>query len=120
MYCALTISSGFPWHLNLNVTTGLPIQSSDLRRNSGRPENRAELPRSAVDSDFGHTLARIIATLGANVDPRPALGSGDDIGELLKSRRAGGICAKRQAKKTRSRDLTPLKVGADRKSALLR
>jgi len=51
-----------------------------------------QLPRGAVDSDFGHTLERIIAPLGANVDPRPALGGGDDIREL-QSRRGGGIAA---------------------------
>ena len=36
-------------------------------------------------SDFGHTLDRIIAPLGANLDRRPALGGGDDIRELQKA-----------------------------------
>ena len=44
-----------------------------------------QLPRGAADSDFGHMLERIIAPLGANVDRRPALGSGDDIRELQKA-----------------------------------
>jgi hypothetical protein len=34
---------------------------------------------------FGHTLERIIAPLGANIDRRPALGGGDDIRELQKA-----------------------------------
>ena len=38
-------------------------------------------------SDFGRTLGRIIAPLGANIDRRPALGSGEDIREL----QAGGV-----------------------------
>jgi Peptidase family M28 len=41
-----------------------------------------QLPSGVADSDFGHTLQRIIAPLGANVDHRPALGGGDDIREL--------------------------------------
>ena len=44
-----------------------------------------QLPRGGADSDFGHTLERIIAPLGANVDRRPALGGGDDIRELQKA-----------------------------------
>ncbi|KJC54092.1 hypothetical protein UP10_41240 [Bradyrhizobium sp. LTSPM299] len=44
-----------------------------------------QLPGAAADSDFGRTLARIIAPLGANVDRRPALGGGDDIRELQKA-----------------------------------
>ena len=43
-----------------------------------------QLPGAAA-SDFGHTLERIIAPLGANVDRRPALGGGDDIRELQKA-----------------------------------
>jgi carboxypeptidase Q len=42
---------------------------------------------SAAGSDFGRTLGRIIAPLGANIDRRPALGSGEDIREL----QAGGV-----------------------------
>jgi hypothetical protein len=44
-----------------------------------------QLPGVAAASDFGHTLERIIAPLGANVDRRPALGGGDDIRELQKA-----------------------------------
>lgn len=44
-----------------------------------------QLPPGAPGSDFGHTLERIIAPLGANVDRRPALGGGDDIRELQKA-----------------------------------
>jgi Zn-dependent M28 family amino/carboxypeptidase len=44
-----------------------------------------QLPGAAADSDFGHTLARIIAPLGANLDRRPALGGGDDIRDLQKA-----------------------------------
>ena len=44
-----------------------------------------QLPSGAADSDFGHTLERIIVPLGANVDRRPALGGGDDIRELQKA-----------------------------------
>ncbi len=44
-----------------------------------------QLPGAAAGSDFGHTLERIIAPLGANVDRRPALGGGDDIRELQKA-----------------------------------
>src|ERR1700726_144910 len=44
-----------------------------------------QLPGGAAGSDFGHTLERIIAPLGANVDRRPALGGGDDIRELQKA-----------------------------------
>ena len=43
------------------------------------------LPGGVVGSDFGHTLERIIAPLGANVDCRPALGGRDDIRELQKA-----------------------------------
>jgi hypothetical protein len=43
------------------------------------------LPPGVADSDFGHTLQRIIAPLGANVDRRPALGGGDDIRDLQKA-----------------------------------
>jgi hypothetical protein len=44
-----------------------------------------QLPGGAAGSDFGHTLQRVIAPLGANVDRRPALFGGDDIGELQKA-----------------------------------
>ena len=44
-----------------------------------------QLPGGAAGSDFGHTIERIIAPLGANVDRRPALGGGDDIRELQKA-----------------------------------
>ena len=46
-----------------------------------------QLPPGAAGSDFGRTLGRIIAPLGANIDRRPALGSGDDIREL----QTGGV-----------------------------
>ena len=41
-----------------------------------------QLPPGAAGSDFGRTLGRIIAPLGANIDRRPALGSGEDVREL--------------------------------------
>jgi Peptidase family M28 len=41
-----------------------------------------QLPPGAAGSDIGRTLGRIIAPLGANIDRRPALGSGEDIREL--------------------------------------
>jgi Peptidase family M28 len=41
-----------------------------------------QLPPGAGGSEFGRTLGRIIAPLGANIDRRPALGSGEDIREL--------------------------------------
>jgi hypothetical protein len=41
-----------------------------------------QLPPGAANSDFGRTLARIIAPLGANIDRRAALGSGEDMREL--------------------------------------
>jgi hypothetical protein len=44
-----------------------------------------QLPAGAAASDFGQTLDRIIAPLGANLDRRPALGGGDDIRELQKA-----------------------------------
>jgi hypothetical protein len=44
-----------------------------------------QLPPGVADSDFGHTLQRIIAPLGANVDSRPVLGSGEDIRGLQKA-----------------------------------
>jgi Zn-dependent M28 family amino/carboxypeptidase len=44
-----------------------------------------QLPGGAAGSDFGRTLQRIIASLGANLDRRPALGGGDDISELQKA-----------------------------------
>jgi Zn-dependent M28 family amino/carboxypeptidase len=44
-----------------------------------------QLPAGAAASEFGQTLDRIIAPLGANLDRRPALGGGDDIRELQKA-----------------------------------
>jgi hypothetical protein len=44
-----------------------------------------QLPPGAAGNDFGQTLQRIIAPLGANVDRLPALGSGDDIRDLQKA-----------------------------------
>jgi Zn-dependent M28 family amino/carboxypeptidase len=44
-----------------------------------------QLPGTAAGSDFGRTLQRIIAPLGANVDRRPALFGGDDISDLGKA-----------------------------------
>jgi len=44
-----------------------------------------QLPAGAAVSEFGQTLDRIIAPLGANLDRRPALGGGDDIRELQKT-----------------------------------
>jgi len=44
-----------------------------------------QLPAGAAANDFGRTLDRIIAPLGANLDRRPALGGGDDIRELQKA-----------------------------------
>jgi Peptidase family M28 len=44
-----------------------------------------QLPAGASASDFGKTLDRIIAPLGANLDRRPALGGGDDVRELQKA-----------------------------------
>jgi hypothetical protein len=44
-----------------------------------------QLAGGGADSDFGHTLQRIIAPLGANVDYRPALFGGDDIRDLQKA-----------------------------------
>jgi hypothetical protein len=44
-----------------------------------------QLPAGAAASDFGQTLDRIIAPLGANLDRRPVLGGGDDIRELQKA-----------------------------------
>ena len=44
-----------------------------------------QLPLGAADSDFGLTLGRIITPLGANLDRRPALSSGEDIRELQKA-----------------------------------
>jgi hypothetical protein len=44
-----------------------------------------QLPPGAAGSDFGHTLERVIAPLGANIDRRSALGGGDDIRELQKA-----------------------------------
>ena len=41
-----------------------------------------QLPAGAAASDFGRTLNRVIAPLGANLDRRPALGGGDDIRDL--------------------------------------
>jgi peptidase M28-like protein len=44
-----------------------------------------QLPAGAAASEFGKTLDRIIAPLGANLDRRPALGGGDDIRDLQKA-----------------------------------
>jgi hypothetical protein len=44
-----------------------------------------QLPLGAADSDFGLALGRLIAPLGANLDRRPALSSGEDIRELQKA-----------------------------------
>jgi hypothetical protein len=44
-----------------------------------------QLPPGAGGSEFGRTLGRIIAPLGANIDRRPALGSGEDIRGLQKA-----------------------------------
>jgi hypothetical protein len=41
-----------------------------------------QLPPGALSSDFGHTLEQIIPPLGAYIERRPALGSGEDIREL--------------------------------------
>ena len=43
-----------------------------------------QLAHGAAGSDFGRTLERVIAPLGANLDRRPALFGGDDIRELQK------------------------------------
>jgi hypothetical protein len=44
-----------------------------------------QLPAGAAASDFGRTLDRIMAPLGANLDRRAAPGGGDDIRELQKA-----------------------------------
>lgn len=44
-----------------------------------------QLPAGAAGSDFGRTLQRIIAPLGANVDSRPALFGGEDTRDLQKA-----------------------------------
>ncbi len=44
-----------------------------------------QLPPGAAASDFGQTLQRLIAPLGANLDRRAALFGGDDIRDLQKS-----------------------------------
>ena len=44
-----------------------------------------QLPPGAAGSEFGRMLARVIAPLGANIDRRPALGSGEDIRDLQKA-----------------------------------
>jgi Zn-dependent M28 family amino/carboxypeptidase len=44
-----------------------------------------QLPPGAAGSDFGRTLDRVIAPLGANLDRRPALFGGDDINGLQKA-----------------------------------
>jgi len=44
-----------------------------------------QLPAGAAAGEFGRTLDRIIAPLGANLDRRSALGGGDDIRELQKT-----------------------------------
>jgi hypothetical protein len=44
-----------------------------------------QLPPGAAGNDFGQTLQRIIAPLGANVNSLPALFGGDDIRDLQKA-----------------------------------
>jgi hypothetical protein len=44
-----------------------------------------QLPPGAAGNDFGQTLQRVVAPLGANVDRLPALFGGDDIRELQKA-----------------------------------
>jgi hypothetical protein len=44
-----------------------------------------QLPAGAADSEFGRSLAAAIAPVGAFVDRRPALGSGDDVRGLQHS-----------------------------------
>jgi Peptidase family M28 len=44
-----------------------------------------QLAPGAAGSDFGRTLERVIAPLGANIDRRPALFGGDDINGLQKA-----------------------------------
>lgn len=44
-----------------------------------------KLAPGAAGSDFGRTLERVIAPLGANLDRRPALFGGDDINGLQKA-----------------------------------
>jgi carboxypeptidase Q len=44
-----------------------------------------QLPPGGAGSDFGRTLQRIIAPLGANVEGRSALGGGEDIRDLQKA-----------------------------------
>jgi Zn-dependent M28 family amino/carboxypeptidase len=44
-----------------------------------------QLPPGGAGSDFGRTLQRSIAPLGANVDGRSALGGGEDIRDLQKA-----------------------------------
>jgi Peptidase family M28 len=44
-----------------------------------------QLPPGAAGNEFGQTLQRVVAPLGANVDRLPALFGGDDIRELQKA-----------------------------------
>jgi hypothetical protein len=55
-----------------------------------------QLPPGGAGSDFGRTLQRIIAPLGANVEGRSALGGGEDIRDLQKAGPAGGITETRR------------------------
>jgi carboxypeptidase Q len=51
----------------------------------GRNVYSVQLPAGAAATEFGQTLDRLTAPLGANLDRRPALGGGDDIRELQKA-----------------------------------
>jgi carboxypeptidase Q len=62
----------------------VPKIATKTRKRTQRQRSE-KCPGVAAASDFGHTLERIIAPLGANVDRRPALGGGDDIRELQKA-----------------------------------
>jgi Zn-dependent M28 family amino/carboxypeptidase len=44
-----------------------------------------QLPPGTAGSEFARTLARVMTPLGANIDRRPALGSGEDIRDLQKA-----------------------------------
>jgi hypothetical protein len=44
-----------------------------------------QLPPGAAGNEFGQTLQRVVAPIGANVDRLPALFGGDDIRELQKA-----------------------------------
>ena len=51
----------------------------------GRNVYSVQLSPGVAVTDFGRTLQRVIAPLGANVDSRPALGGGDDMRGLQKA-----------------------------------